>query len=180
MTNKVLGPLKCKMRVIKTSLILVLILFFLSPIYVLEVKTDKAEELLYQQLASLGETFEIQWIHSVTLQPVSEFYRLEELNRIPLVKMIFDDNGPNLPARAEYEQSWIIEDGKFIVIGYDRIFERVPVRIGAVIADHILIYKDKQISLKDLYRPGGLVYIGLKKSCRAEYLAKEVKIWLKK
>lgn len=166
----------------KTVFLLLLIAFIISmyPFYALEVRVDGSGELVYQQLASLGDTFDIVWTHSVTLQPVIETYQLERPGRIPLVQMVFDDNGPNLPARPEFDQKWIISDGKFIVTNYDRVFERVPVVIGAVIANHSLRYGGKETALKDKYRPGGYVHIGLTRDYLPLYILKGVKLWLKK
>ncbi|MFZ5946204.1 MAG: DUF1850 domain-containing protein [Bacillota bacterium] len=166
-----------KIFIIFILLILLLVLF---PIDVLEVRADRTEKLVYQQLANIGDTFDVRWVHSVTLQPVIETYRLEAPDRIPIIQMVFDDNGPNLPAHPEYNQKWIIKDGKFIVTNYDRIFERVPVTIGAVIADHTLVYNGKSTPLKEEFRPGGYVHIGLIKDTPAQYLVKEVQLWLKK
>lgn len=155
------------------------ILFFI-PVYILEVRADGSERLVYQQQAKPGDTFDVVWIHSVTLQPVIETYQLDAPGRIPLVQMIFNDNGPNLPAGPEFNQKWTISNGKFIVSDYDRVFERVPVTIGAVTADHTLLYKGKSVPLKEKYRPGGYVHIGLVKANYLEYLLKGVEIWLKK
>ena len=151
----------------------------LSPIYVLEVRVDGTEELVYQQKAKLGDTFDVKWIHSVTKQPVIETYQLVDIGQIPITKMVFDEFGPNLPARPEFNQEWIIADGKFTVINYERIFERVPVTIGAVIANHTLIYNGQITPLKDVFRPGGYVHIGLAKKAWGQFLFEEVKIWQK-
>lgn len=158
----------------------ILIILCLWPVHVLEVRIDGTDELVYQQRAKPGETFDVVWTHSVTLQPVIETYRLERPGKIPLVQMIFDDNGPNLPARPEFDQKWTFSGGKFIVTNYDRVFERVPVVIGAVIANHNLIYDGKETQLKDKYRPGGYVHIGLTKYYLPIYLFKEVELWMKK
>jgi len=168
------------MKKVIIFLILIIAAFICAwPVYVLEVRADGTEELVYQQLAKAGDTFDVVWTHSVTLQPVIETYRLEAPGKIPIVRMIFDDNGPNLPARPEFNQKWTINEGKFIVTGYEMVFERVPVTIGAAIADHTLRYAKKEVRLKDAYRPGGYVHIGLVRNRLPEYLYKEVNIWLK-
>lgn len=162
------------------ALFLILSILYILPVHILEVRVDGTGQLVYYQKAKPGETFDILWIHSVTLQPVVETYQLEAPGRIPLIQMIFDDNGPNLPARPEFNQKWTIENGKFIVSNYDRIFERVPVTIGAVTANHTLLYNGKEVPLKDRYRPGGYVHIGLVKENYLKYLLKGVEIWQKK
>lgn len=166
--------------------LLILLLFigvflFLSllPILVLEVRVDGTEDLVFQQRAKTGDLFDVKWIHSVTLQPVIETYLLEAPGSIPIVKMTFDEFGPNLPAHPEFDQYWVIEDGKFNVLGYKRVFDRVPVTIGAVIANHTLVYNGRSIPLKDVYRPGGYVHIGLTKKPFSQFLIEEVEIWQK-
>ena len=150
------------------------------PIYVLEVRADGTENLVYRQTARRGDTFDVVWTHSVTLQPVIETYRLEAPGNIPLVQMIFTDNGPNLPACPEFNQKWTMSDGQFIVTNYDRVFERVPVVIGAMIANHTLRYSGKETQLKDEYRPGGYVHIGLVRDLLPEYILKGAKLWMTK
>ncbi|MCR4442549.1 MAG: DUF1850 domain-containing protein [Peptococcaceae bacterium] len=166
-----------KVFIIPALIVLTIICFW--PIYVLEVRVDGTEELVYQQPAKKGEIFDVAWTHSVTLQPVIETYKLEAPGRIPLVRMVFDDFGPNLPARPEFNQKWTISGGKYIVTNYDRYFERVPVVIGAITANHTLRYDGKEVRLKDVYRPGGYVHIGLVRTPPFQYLLKEVEIWLR-
>ena len=146
-----------------------LIYVCLLPVYVLEVRVNGSEELVYQQLAEVGSCFDISWIHSVTLRPVIETYLLEAPGKIPIVKMTFDEFGPNLPAHPEINQYWVIEDGKYNVMGYEIVFDRVPVTIGAVIANHILIYDGKETCLKEVYKPGGYVHIGLQKKTLVDF-----------
>jgi len=161
------------------ALIGILVLIWWLPVHVLEVRADATEELIYQQQAKIGDFFDINWIHSVTLQPVIETYQLEAPGKIPIVKMVFDEFGPNLPAHPEYDQKWIIEDGKYTVVGYELIFERVPVTIGAVIANHTLVYNGRRTQLKDVFRPGGYVHIGFQKKSLGQFLIEEVEIWQK-
>jgi hypothetical protein len=164
------------------SLIIFVIIFlflFLFSVHVLEVRVNETDELVYQQLARIGDTFDIKWIHSVTLQPVVETYQLKAPGKIPIIKMVFDEFGPNLPAHPEFNQYWIIEDGKYTVLGYDLVFEKVPVTIGAVIANHTLVYNGVETPLMDVYRPGGYVQIGFVKKRIAQFLIEEVEIWQK-
>src|SRR5690554_2880050 len=90
--------------------------------YVLEIRVNETEELVFQQKSNIDDYFSVYWIHSVTLQPVIETYKLEEPGKIPIVKMTFDEFGPNLPAHPEFNQYWVIEDGKYNVLGYERVF----------------------------------------------------------
>lgn len=161
-------------------LIIFLLFLLIIPITVLEVRIQDSNELVYQQLAKLEDTFDVKWRHSVTLQPVIETYKLEGYDKISLIQMVFDDNGPNLPAQPWEEQKWNITDGKFIITNYNQYFSRVPVTIGAIIADHTLIYNGKETPLRDVYRPGGFVYISVTKNNVYQLVIKEVGLWKKK
>ncbi|MDX9871561.1 MAG: DUF1850 domain-containing protein [Clostridia bacterium] len=167
------------MRKLVFFLLLIVTIVCLWPLYSLEVRADGSGELVCHLPAQTGDTFDIIWTHSVTLQPVIETYLLEKPGQIPLVQMVFDDNGPNLPAHPEQNTKWTMQDGKFIVTGYDLVFERVPVVIGALIANHTLRYNGREISLKDEYRPGGYVHIALVREILPVYIQKEVNLWLK-
>ena len=101
-------------------LIIFLLFLLIIPITVLEVRIQDSNELVYQQLAKLEDTFDVKWKHSVTLQPVIETYKLEGYDKISLIQMVFDDNGPNLPAQPWEEQKWNITDGKFIITNYNQ------------------------------------------------------------
>ena len=59
-------------------LIIFLLFLLIIPITVLEVRIQDSNELVYQQLAKLEDTFDVKWKHSVTLQPVIETYKLED------------------------------------------------------------------------------------------------------
>lgn len=171
-----------KLIILKRTLCIItilLLLLSLFKIYILEVRVFGTDELLYQRRAKLGDPFEVHWTHSVTLQPVIETYKLEGTGKIPLIKMTFNEFGPNLPARPEFNQYWVIEDGKYNVLGYDRVFETVPVTIGEVIANHQLLYNGRRISLKEIYKPGGVIQIGLRKKSLLQYFIEEGKLCLK-
>ncbi|HOO11497.1 MAG TPA: DUF1850 domain-containing protein [Bacillota bacterium] len=168
-----------KKLIILIVTVIIILSFCLLPTFVLEVRVDGSEDLVFQQRARIGDFFDIQWTHSVTLQRVIETYRLEAPGRIPIFIMTFDEFGPNLPAHPEFDQYWIIEDGEFNVLGYNLVFERVPVTIGAVIADHTLVYDGRFTRLKDIYRPGGYVHIGLARKTFGQFLIEEVEIWWK-
>src|SRR5690554_1563713 len=113
-------------KLYKTFFIFILAIISISviKIYVLEIRVNDTEELVFQQVSNINDYFDIYWIHSVTLQPVIETYRLEKPGRISIVKMTFDEFGPNLPARPEFGQYWVIEDGKYNVLGYEQVFNR--------------------------------------------------------
>ena len=154
--------MKTKIKLYFLVVFLAIVVFF--PVHVLEViDTEQENRVLYQSVSKPLDQFSVRWIHSVSKQPVIETYQIHEDLRIGILEMIFNENGPNLPAGPEGGTKWEIKDGYFRVYNYDLVFERVPVRIGQVVADHTLIYREIELPLRDLSRPGGFVYIQVRK-----------------
>jgi hypothetical protein len=135
--------------------------------------TDKGpnyDEVIFQEPVNNEQFFSVHWIHSVSLRPIIETYKIENNNQISIYEMIFDSFSANLPASPEYNTKWEYFDDHIRVTNYDVIFDAVPVVIGKVVADHTLYYKDKIVPLKDLYKPGGYVKIRVVKMSLLKYL----------
>jgi hypothetical protein len=165
------------MRKIALTLILIIVFLNIYQITVLEIIDDKEERLIYQTFTKPHEKFSIMWIHSVSKQPVTETYMINEDLSIGIYEMIFNEPGPNLPSGPEGGTLWEIKDGKFRVYNYDIILSEVPVRIGEVIANHTVIYKNTEIELKRLSRPGGFVKIRVCRMSLFYFFYREVIRW---
>jgi len=144
---------------------------FVYPIYVLQIlEGAKGMDILYQVRTKPHDRFTIKWIHSVSKQPVLETYEIQENLRIGIYEMIFNENGPNLPAGPEQGTKWEIKDGLFRVYNYSLIFDEVPVRIGQVVANHTLLYKNIELPLKEISKPGGFIRIRVIKTSFAKFI----------
>ena len=154
-----------------TIMVFVIIGFALYPVYVLQILDgSKGMDVVYETRTNIYDKFTVKWIHSVSKQPVLETYEIQEDLRIKIHEMIFNENGPNLPAGPEQGTKWEIKDGKFRVYNYSLVFDEVPVRIGQVVADHTLIYDNIVLPLKEVSRPGGFVRIRAVKTSFVKYL----------
>ncbi|MFZ5968501.1 MAG: DUF1850 domain-containing protein [Bacillota bacterium] len=169
-----------KLNKISYLILLFLLLAIFIPVHALVVEdgTDGAG-ILYQTMIRPQDKFTVKWIHSVSKQPVIETYIVNEDLSIGIYEMIFNENGPNLPAGPENGTKWEIKDGYFRVYNYSLKFQKVPVRIGQVIADHTLIYKNIELPLKDISRPGGFVTLRVERMSFGKYIIGGVKLWLK-
>ncbi|SNS10114.1 hypothetical protein SAMN05446037_100473 [Anaerovirgula multivorans] len=160
--------------------LLLTVLLYSYPVTLLQVVDGvKKDQILYQAFAKPHDRFTVQWVHSVSKQPVIETYQINSDFTISIYEMLFNENGPNLPSGPENGTKWEIKNGMFRVYNYDIIFDEVPVRIGQVIANHTLIYKNDIVELKNISRPGGFVTIRACKIPLIKYMHKEVKLWLK-
>jgi len=165
-------------------LIISSILFGLLPITALQVYDEGREleksHLLKQWRSNPGDEFSIVWTHSVTHQPINEVYIINDDLTIGIVEMTFNEHGPNLPSAPEGSTRWEIKDGMFRVYNYDTVFEKLPVRIGQVVADHTLYYQKQTIPLRELSRPGGFITIQARRIIIIQFLFEEGRLWMKK
>ncbi len=160
-----------KKLILLCIVIIIIAISFLYPVHVLQILDgSKGTTVLYETKTNIYDKFTVKWIHSVSKQPVLETYEIQEDLSIKIHEMIFNENGPNLPAGPEQGTKWEIKNGEFRVYNYSLSFDEVPVRIGQVIADHTLIYNDIVLPLKDVSRPGGFVRIKVIKTSFAKYL----------
>ncbi|QGG46615.1 DUF1850 domain-containing protein [Heliorestis convoluta] len=124
-----------------------------------QVRLFRSGEVIFERFLPFDSLVTLHYIHSVTKRPVEEDYGVRVDGRICLLEMRFDDFGANLPVGPEVTATertiFLVEDDHYKVIYPNRCFERVPLRIGQVIADHRLLFEDGQtLRLLDL-APGG-------------------------
>lgn len=141
-------------------------------------KGDRFNEVVLQAKATKGDLFDVYWTHSVSRRPVIETYKIEDDYMISIEQMIFDTFSANLPASPDYDTKWEYTDDYIRVYNYDVEFDAVPVVIGKVRADHILIYNDLNVHLKDIYKPGGYVKIRVVNKTYLSYLIEEVRLYV--
>lgn len=166
-------------RLKKLILILIALLFiFFYPINVLQVyifdQGDRFNEVIYQSTVKKNDEVTVKWTHSVSIRPVYETYSLNDDLTFDVKEMIFDTYSANLPSQPEGETKWEFKDDSIRVYNFDLEFEEIPVVIGAVRANHILLFKEDKIVLKDRYKPGGYVKVRVVKKSLLSYVLKEV------
>lgn len=134
---------------------------------------------LYQTLAGDERDIVLKWKHSVTKQYVIEKFRINQNNQFDVVEMIFDEHGPNLPNGPEFGTKWEVKDGYFRVYNYNLTFKELPVRIGQVVAEHFLIFKGAELSLKEVDEPGGYIIVRIQDVTLFEFMKEGERIWLR-
>jgi len=111
---------------------------------------------------SRGETFELQFIHSVDLLPVQDFfvYRDEGLV-LEQTRCLSFGAGLGYVGQGELKG----EDGWNIIDNMDRQVGTLPLRVGTI-ADHRIIYRDKEFRLARYFAPKSLVMVGVEHKWR--------------
>lgn len=147
-----------------TLLILFLIVVYLLNNHVVLFKVRKYEtgEIVYNKFLKPEETFTLEYIHSVTAQPVYEVFYVKDKNTLALKEMRYDSFGANLPVGPEKlsneETTFIHEDGYYKVLYENRSFKIVPLRVGQVIADHTLVFEDgERLRFLDVVKGGAYI-----------------------
>jgi hypothetical protein len=163
------------------KLIIILIaslLLFFYPIKVLQVyifdQGERYNEVIYQSSVRIDDEVTVKWTHSVSIRPVYETYEINDDLEFDVKEMIFDTYSANLPSQPEGETQWEFREDSIRVYNYDLEFKEIPIVIGAIRANHILLFKDDRIVLKDIYKPGGYVKVRVVKKSLLSYVLKEV------
>ncbi|MBZ4686776.1 MAG: hypothetical protein JG764_409 [Clostridiales bacterium] len=124
----------------------VLGLYFIHNYTLFQIRIHDTGEIVYQKILKIGEPFTLKYIHSVTEQPVYEVFFVKDSDTLAMKEMRYDSFGANLPVgpeKLEHETTkFLVEDGYYKILYENRSFNKVPLRVGQVIADHTLIFKD--------------------------------------
>ena len=159
-------------------LLLLLLLLFFFPIKVLQVyifdQGERFNEVIYQTVTHIEDDVTVKWIHSVSRRPITETYTINNEMKFDIKEMRFDTYSANLPSEPENDTIWEFNDNYIRVYNYDVEFNEIPIVIGKVIANHILQYKNKEVVLKNLYKPGGYVKVRVVKKSLISYLKEGV------
>jgi len=142
------------MKLKSTLLILVLLIVgiyfsfykFHKNLLIVDAKTGKT---LLSFNVEDKDTFEISFIHSVSLSSVYEYYRIEDGN-IVLYETDFSYSSAGLPTETEGEEKLIMEKDKFKLINMNRAFKEI--NYGIVKEwDFKLYIKGKEYNLSKMF-----------------------------
>ncbi len=142
------------MKLKSTLLILVLLIVgiyfsfykFHKNLLIVDAKTGKT---LLSFNVEDKDIFEISFIHSVSLSPVYEYYRIEDGN-IVLYETDFSYSSAGLPTETEGEEKLIMEKDKFKLVNMNRTFKEI--NYGIVKEwDFKLYIKGKEYNLSKMF-----------------------------
>jgi len=142
------------MKLKSTLLILVLLIVgiyfsfykFHKNLLIVDAKTGKT---LLSFNVEDKDTFEISFIHSVSLSPVYEYYRIEDGN-IVLYETDFSYSSAGLPTETEGGEKLIMEKDKFKLVNMNRAFKEI--NYGIVKEWNFKLYiKGKEYNLSKMF-----------------------------
>lgn len=159
--------LKTAICILSMIIIFVALNFANNNYAIFQVKDYFSDEIFFKRYMKIGENFTLAYTHSVTNRPVYEEFTVLDKKTLALVEMRYDSFGANLPVGPEilaYETTqFLVEQDHYKIIYENRTFEKVPLRVGQVVANHTLIFADEaQIPLMTIANGGALVELYIK------------------
>jgi hypothetical protein len=129
---------------------------------VLVARDTKTGKVLEIGSISEGDTFELRFIHSVDILPVRDFF-LYHNGCLFLTQTRCLSFGAGLGYTGQGDLKG--EDGWNVIDNMNRRVVTLPLRLGSI-ADHTIIFKGKELSLKKYYAPQSLLQIGVEHKWR--------------
>lgn len=111
---------------------------------------------------SENDHFQIVFTHSVHLSDVYEEYVLKE-GKIHPFQLTYSDTAVGMPANADDGESFSVKNGKYRIQNLKGSYQELNLTIGAIKANHRMIYKGKIYSLKNHFGAGKNILIKYKK-----------------
>lgn len=110
-----------------------------------------------------GDTFSIQFIHSVHRTPVEEFYQISDQNQMTLFKVVYESYGIGNPSSLSPGEKFDMNNGKLVIDNMNRGMDSISLRIGQIRADHQLFIQNERFRFADMNEPGSKVLIEVKR-----------------
>ncbi len=130
--------------------------FWYSNQLILAITPDNGQKQYYFN-TSIGDTWYIEFIHSVQKTPVQEYFLVRGKNELLLEKTIYQSMGVGLPFMASEGKLKTTGDGHF-VLEMHREYQTLKLRTGLEACPKIY-FGSNILSIYNLYEPGTLVEI---------------------
>lgn len=148
----------------------IILMTALYPIKVLKASDYKTGEYIKSWRVRSGDSFTVEYTHSVQLTTVTETYIIDDMDII-LVESFFHSLGAGLPATTPYK--FEIGDGTFRIYDINENMDYLVYRTGAERANHKLKLGNKVYKFLDFSKPRTGVRLRVEKVPLSSYLTKE-------
>jgi len=151
--------------------ILIIVILFI-PIHRLQLIEKDSGKILKSFPIKNGEEFTVYFIHSVERTPWYEIYYIKNDNEIYLKETIFYSYGAGLPSTTKHDFSF--DNGGMKISNYNIKMNDLIYKIGAVIADHVIVVRGEEYHLNKITKPSTSVLFQVDKIALYKYLIREV------
>lgn len=160
-----------KGSILLAALIIIFITILLFPIYILKASHYRDGGYLKGWWVNKGDSFFIEYTHSVQLTPVIEIYYIDEKGEIVLEESYFYSYGAGLPSDTPYK--FEITKNGFRIYDIGEVMDNLIYRTGAVKANHKINIKGKTYPFLDFSEPRTGVRFEVEKSFLLQHILKE-------
>ncbi|WP_257347537.1 DUF1850 domain-containing protein [Pseudalkalibacillus decolorationis] len=119
----------------------------------LTVEYENSNRLLAYMPIEDQQRFQIRYTHSVHRTLVVEIYQIDN-EQIVQVELIYENFAIGMPSNAHGEETFNHKDGKYFISNMHRVFNKIDLRTGQVIANHTLIVDGVQKPFREFVEPG--------------------------
>ncbi len=122
------------------------------------------EYILAYSPVKIGETFRVEYTHSIHLSQVVEWYNISKNQHIVQTKLTYEDMAIGMPSSAEAGEVFTMTtDGQYEIGKMNRIFPSISMRIGKVKANHLLHIQDRTYPFTSYFEGGSGVKLSVGK-----------------
>lgn len=160
------------MRKVLIFAIIIIVVISFIPIQRLYLIENKSGKTIKSFPVKNGEEFTVYFIHSVEKTPWYEIYYIKNDNEIYLKETRFYSYGAGLPSTTNFGFSF--DNGSMKIENYNMKMENLIYKIGAVIADHVIIIRGEKYHLNEITKPSTSVLFQVDKISLFKFLIREV------
>lgn len=170
--RKALKSKNIEKRSILLIIITMIVITGFIPIYILEASDYDRGEYLKGWGIKKGDSFSVEYIHSVQLTPVIEVYTVDVKGKIVLKESYFNSYGAGLPSTTPYK--FETTQNRFRIYDINKEMDNLIYRTGAVISNHQININGSIYPFLDFSKPRSSVKLKVNRLLLLEYIFKEV------
>ena len=111
-----------------------------------------------------GQTFQLEYTHSIHRSTVIDTYKIISDNRIQQTTLQYEDLAIGMPSDALFEEETFVEkDGKYFIENMNRVFPSINLSTSQVVVSHKLNVRNNQYELHEYITPGSFITIEVRK-----------------
>lgn len=126
------------------------------------IEDEDSNSILAYVLWRQGESFEIQYIHSIHLSPVIESYHVHK-RQIIQDRLTYKEFAVGMPSNSEGDEQFTKRDGAYMLTNMNRSFPYLDIRIAQVMPDHGMLIRSRFIPFAQVAEPGSWIRLKIRR-----------------
>ena len=157
---------------------LIVLIMAACPVDTLAVRGFKKGDIRHVSRVSNGDPIVFSYIHSVSKTPIEETLEVSK-GLIHLVKVSYiDQGGAGMPEFGWGSEKFKIEDGKFVLEGFQRDFQQINITVQRAYDDRLKI-GDHDVELIGIAKEGENISVACERKVAVVYVFEQISANLK-